>query len=198
MGAMPGEIAFDRRRTAVLIMDYQSFIVAHYAAEPQALTECAANALNKARGAGMRIIHVEVKFRPGFPEASPRNAMLSGLKQAVQAGMLKDKEWEIHSAVQPQEGDIVVMKHRVSAFFGSDLEVILRSNEIDTLVLFGLVTGGVTLGTLLGAFDADYQVIVLKDLCRDQDPVAHDCLVEKIFPRYAKVITSAEFLAALE
>jgi nicotinamidase-related amidase len=79
----------------------------------------------------------------------------------------------------------------VSAFFGSDLEVILRSNEIDTLVLFGLVTGGVTLATLLDAFDADYRVIVLKDLYRDQDPVAHDCLVEKIFPRYAKVITSA-------
>ena len=39
---------------------------------------------------------------------------------------------------------------------------------------------------------------LLKDLCRDQDPVAHDCLVEEIFPRYAKVITSAESLAALE
>jgi hypothetical protein len=38
--------------------------------------------------------------------------MLSGLKHAVQAGMLKDKEWETHSAVQPPEGDIVVVKHR--------------------------------------------------------------------------------------
>jgi nicotinamidase-related amidase len=198
MEAMPGEIALDARHTAVLIMDYQSFIVAHYAREPQALTDCAAKVLTKARGAGIRIIHVEVRFRPGFPEASPRNAMLSGLKQAVQAGMLKDKDWEIHPAVKAQEGDVVVAKHRVSAFFGSDLDIILRSNEINTLVLFGLITGGVTLGTLLDAFDADYRVIVLKDLCCDQDPVAHDCLVEKIFPRYAKVMTAAEFLAALE
>jgi len=115
----------------------------------------------------------------------------------VQAGVLEEKDWEIHAAVAPQPGDIVVEKHRVSAFFGSDLDMILRSNDIETLVLFGLITGGVVLGTLLDAFDADYRVIVLKDLCRDQDPDAHDCVVEKISPRYATVVTSADFLEML-
>jgi nicotinamidase-related amidase len=192
---MPEDLLLDPQRAAVLIMDYQSFIVGHYVADPGTLTGSAASVLQKARKAGMRVIHVEVKFRSGFPEANPRNQIFAQLKAAVAAGILKDEHWHIHPTVSPQESDIVVVKHRVSAFFGSDLDLILRSNGIDTLVLFGLITGGVTLATLLAAFDADYRLIVLKDLCRDQDPAAHECLVEKIFPRYATVTTSAEFLA---
>lgn len=192
---MPDNLSLDPQRSAVLIMDYQSFIVGHYVSDPGALTGCAATVLQRARAVGMRVIHVEVKFRPGFPEANPRHQMFAQLKTAVAAGILKDEHWRIHPTVSPQEADVVVAKHRVSAFFGSDLDLILRSNGIDTLVLFGLVTGGVTLATLLDAFDADYRLIVLKDLCRDEDPAAHECLVEKIFPRYATVITAADFLA---
>jgi nicotinamidase-related amidase len=58
---------------------------------------------------------------------------------------LKKKDWEIYAAVAPQPDDIVVEKHRISASFGSDLEMILRSNEIETPVLFGLVTGRIAL-----------------------------------------------------
>jgi hypothetical protein len=56
---------------------------------------------------------------------------------------------------------------------------------------------GVVLGTLLDVFDADCRVAVLTDLCRDQDPAAQDILLEKIFTRYAAVITSAPFLETL-
>jgi nicotinamidase-related amidase len=192
---MPDNLLLDPQRSAILIMDYQSFIVGHYVADAGALTGCAATVLQRARTAGMLVIHVEVKFRPGFPEANPRHQTVAQLKAAVAAGILKDEHWHIHPAVRPQEVDIVVAKHRVSAFFGSDLDLILRSNGIDTRILLGVVTGGVTLATLLDAFDADYRVIVLKDLCRDEDPAVHECLVEKILPRYSTVITSAEFLA---
>jgi nicotinamidase-related amidase len=192
---MPRNLSLDPQRSAVLIMDYQSFIVAHYVGDHTALTGRAATVLQRARTAGMRVIHVELKFRPGFPEANPHHPMFGQLKAAVAAGILKDEHWHIHPKVSPQEGDIVVAKHRVSAFFGSDLDLILRSNGIDTLMMFGLITGGVTLATLLDAFDADYRLIVLKDLCHDQDPTVHECLVDKIFPRYATVITSSEFLA---
>jgi len=51
----------------------------------------------------------------------------------------------IPPAIAPKEGEIVVTKHRVSAFAGTDLAMILGANDIDTLVLFGIATSGVVL-----------------------------------------------------
>jgi len=99
--------------------------------------------------------------------------------------------------VAPQSGDIVVAKHRVGAFPGTDLDMILRANDIETLVMFGIATSGVVLSTLRHAADADYRLIVLKDCCSDRDAEVHRVLLEKIFPRQARVITAAEFAAAI-
>ena len=75
--------------------------------------------------------------------------------------------------------DIVIVKHRVSAFTGTDLEMILRAKEIDTLVMFGVATSGVVLSTLLTAADDDYRIIVLRDLCADQDDEVHAALLDR-------------------
>jgi nicotinamidase-related amidase len=103
----------------------------------------------------------------------------------------------VHPGVSPQPGDITVVKHRVGGFPGTDLDMILRSNDIETLVMFGIATSGVVLSTLRHAADADYRLVVLKDCCSDRDPEVHRVLVDKVFPRQATVITAAEFLAAL-
>src|SRR6185295_5047088 len=89
----------------------------------------------------------------------------------------------IHPSVAPQEGDVVITKSRVNAFAGTDLELVLRANDIDTLVLFGIATSGVVLATTLAAADADYRLFVVKDCCADLDETIHACLMEKIFPR---------------
>ena len=83
---------------------------------------------------------------------------------------------DIHADVAPKDGDIVIMKHRVSAFTGTDLEMILRANEIDTLVLFGIATSGVVLSTLVDAADRDYRLTVIRDCCADTDAELHSCL----------------------
>ena len=67
---------------------------------------------------------------------------------------------------------LVVTKHRVSAFAGTDLEMILRAGEIDTLVLTGIATSGVVLSTLLDAADADYRLAVVNGLLRRPRPGA--------------------------
>ena len=85
----------------------------------------------------------------------------------------------------------------MSAFSGSDLDMILRAKEIRTLVLLGIATSGVVLSTLRYAADSDYRCIVLKDCCADRDAEVHRCLIEKVFPMQAAVVTSEEFLAAI-
>jgi nicotinamidase-related amidase len=89
----------------------------------------------------------------------------------------------------------VVTKRRVSAFTGSDLEVVLRSLGAGTLVLTGIATSGVVLSTLRQAADLDYRLVVLADACLDADPEVHRVLLEKVFPRQATVRTAAQWAA---
>jgi nicotinamidase-related amidase len=93
--------------------------------------------------------------------------------------------------------DPVVVKKRVSAFSGSDLEVLLRSSEITHLVLAGIATSGVVLSTLREAADKDYRLTVLSDGCADTDEEVHRVLIEKVFPRQADVVSVNEWANGL-
>ena len=72
--------------------------------------------------------------------------------------------------------------------------MLLRANGIDTLVLFGIATSGVVLSTILEASDADYRLFVIADCCADLDPVLHDALIERLFPKRADVVTAQAFV----
>jgi nicotinamidase-related amidase len=146
--------------------------------------------------AGMRVIYVVVGFCPGYPEVSDRNATFNRLKAsgAFAAGAENAK---IHPAVTPLEDEIVVTKHRVSAFAGTDLDLILRANGIETLILTGIITSGVVLSTLRHAADADYGLLVVGDCCSDRDEETHRVLLEKVFPWQATITTAEEFEQAI-
>jgi nicotinamidase-related amidase len=192
---MPDQLAIDRSRSAVLIMDYQAAVVEGFATDQQALLDRAAQVLAHARRAGLKIVYIVVGFRPGYPEVSPRNTNFSAVRRSGR--FIAETGTQVHPAVAPQPGDIVVTKHRVGAFAGTDLDMILRANDIETLVLFGIATSGVVLSTLRHGADADYRLVVLKDCCSDRDAEVHRCLVDKVFPRQATVTTAAEFIAAM-
>jgi nicotinamidase-related amidase len=85
----------------------------------------------------------------------------------------------------------------VSAFAGTDLDMILRANGIETLVLAGIATSGVVLSTLRHAADADYKVVVAEDCCADRDPEVHRVLTEKVFPRQATIVKVEAVVGAL-
>ena len=156
----------------------------------------ASRVLQESRDAKIPVIYVIVGFRPGYPEISPRNSRFGAIKQTGRFASNAPGS-EVHTAVAPQDGDITVVKHRVSAFSGTDLDMILRAKDIDTLVLLGIATSGVVLSTLRHAADSDYRCIVLKDCCADRDAEVHRCLIEKVFPMQATVVTSEEFLTAI-
>jgi nicotinamidase-related amidase len=194
---MPNQLSFDPTRSAVLCMDYQTAIVSIYVKDQEDLLARAASILQRARNLAMCVIYLQVGFRPNLPEASPRNILLSGIKNSPKHQQLfQGAAGAIHSAVAPQGDDIVITKHRVSAFTGTDLDMILRAQDLDTLILFGIATSGVVLSTWAHAADADYRLVVIKDCCADLDLDAHACLIDKIFPRQASVLSAAEFLDA--
>jgi nicotinamidase-related amidase len=191
-------LSIDPARSAVLSMDMQAGIVSIYAKDDPELVTRAAALLKQARQSGTPVIHVKVGFRPGLPEVSSRNPVFGAIKASAQHQKLFEGDFgSIHPAVFPEGGDIVVTKSRISAFTGTDLDMILRSSEIDTLILFGIATSGVVLSTLLDSCDRDYRLLIVKDCCADLDNTLHSCLIEKLFPARGLVATSDEVIAAL-
>jgi nicotinamidase-related amidase len=181
--------------TALMVMDVQRGVVARYDGDPDYLARLA-KAVTAARAAGVQVIYVVIGFRPGYPEIHPNNKVFS----AVAAGNAFDRgdpATEIHPDVAPADGDIVVTKRRVSAFAGSDLELVLRARGITSLVLTGIATSGVVLSTLRQAADLDYALTVLEDGCLDADPEVHAVLTGKVFPRQAGVTTVEDWTAGL-
>jgi nicotinamidase-related amidase len=110
--------------------------------------------LNAARQAGIPVIFVRVAFREGHPEVRARNKSFSAVgKPGTVVGslgslILANAAAQIHDSVAPVAQEPTVTKLRLSAFKGNDLEVILRSQGIDTLVLAGIATSGVVVSTL--------------------------------------------------
>ncbi|MGA3121185.1 MAG: isochorismatase family cysteine hydrolase [Polyangiaceae bacterium] len=177
--------------SALLVMDVQPGIIDR-TPDPAAYVSRVTEAVRAARAHGIPVIHVVVGFRPGMPEVSMRNQAFSGVKQQRPA-FLSDPR----PAITPEGGEVVVTKRRVSAFTGSDLEVVLRAGETHHLVLCGIATSGVVLSTLREAADKDYRCTVLADLCADADAEVHAVLTGKVFPRQARVINAADWVAAL-
>jgi len=72
-------------------------------------------------------------------------------------------EVEFYSGIRPQKNDAVIVKRRFSAFSGTDLEIILRSNRIDTLIIGGVAGNVCCECTARDARMKDYKVVFLSD-----------------------------------
>jgi nicotinamidase-related amidase len=177
---------------ALLVMDVQPGIVQRVE-QPDEYLEKLRVAVAAARERHIPVIFVVVGFRPGFPEVGPRNKSFAALRQTAPPAMVNPLP-----EITPGDGDIVVVKRRVSAFTGSDLEVILRARDIRHLVMAGIATSGVVLSTVREAADKDFRITVLSDLCADFDEEVHAVLMEKVFPRQADVVTASQWITAEE
>ena len=177
--------------TVLLVMDVQSMIVE---SAPPEMLGAVARAIAGARTAGLPVVYVRIALRPGRAGVSPRNKRLTGLHQVLTEGA---PGLEFHPAIAPEPNDIVLTKHRVSAFAGSGLDALLRALGTTHLVLTGVSTSTVVLMTAMTAADLDFDVTVLSDACFDSRPGVHDMLVSSVFPAMATVETADEWLTGL-
>jgi nicotinamidase-related amidase len=187
----------NERHTALLVMDVQGATVkALEEKEKEKLFTSLRKAIAAARENKIAVIYVVVGFRKGYPEVSANNKMFGSILSGSRS-FDKEEDYKVAEEVAPQNGDIVITKKRVSAFAGSDLEVILRAKEIKEIVLAGIATSGVVLSTVREAADKDYQITVLSDCCADRDEEVHRVLTTKVFPRQAEVMASEEWAKQL-
>jgi nicotinamidase-related amidase len=180
------------QNTALLVMDMQVGILGML---PEAATLLGklSKTIAAAREKKIPVIYVVVSFRQGAPEVSPNNKGFSAMKERLASANMAEFA-AVHPEIGPVGDEVTVVKRRVSAFTGSDLEVILRANGIQHVVLTGIATSGVVLSTLREAADKDYRITVLADCCADGDAETHQVLTTKVFPRQAEVTTFEEWI----
>ncbi len=178
-------------KTALLVMDIQPGIVDNLDNKDEFLKKVNAT-VDFAHKNNIQVIYVVVSFRKGAPEISSSNKSFSAMKERASSSMVG-----VTPIIDIKDNDILVTKHRISAFSGSDLDMILRAGGFENIILSGISTSGVVLSTTREAADKDFTITILSDLCFDSDPEVHSVLINKIFPRQANVITSDKWMEDL-
>lgn len=194
---MTNQFSNINKNSALLVMDFQTLILNNFLSQGIARDVICNTALliSAARAAGVPVIYVSVGFRKGYPEVSQNNTIFSSIKENG-IFMVDDERTAIHTDVAPAENEAVIVKRRVGAFSFTELDLVLRAQGIETLILTGVTTSGVVLSTVGQAFDLDYRLVVASDCCADPDHDINLSLLEKILPQHAFVTHSTEISKA--
>ena len=199
-------LSIDKEHTALLVMDFENDIVHENGAfkdfgfaamvKQNDVLAKSARLLDAARHSGVKVIYVIIKYRPGYPERPGNSGLFAG---TIQANAIVDGTWgaEIHEAVAPQDGEPVVTKRGVSAFYGSDLAALLATGGINTLLLSGVATNFVVEGTAREAADQGYNVVIVGDCCASASQEAHDAALNTTLPFLSTISNLDEVIAAL-
>jgi biuret amidohydrolase len=150
--------------------------------------------LHISRDKGWLTVLVKVGFAPGYVN-QPKDSPFFGGANKIGALELGTKGTEFHPDLEAGLADIVVVKPRVSAFYGTDLETALRANKVERLVLAGVSTAWAIQATARDAHDRDYQVVIVEDACAAASEEEHEASVA-LLSHIAKVVKT-ENLASL-
>ena len=186
------DLKLNPKTTAVLPLDCQVGVLEFVPGSEQIFAR-ASRVVAAARDRKVPVIHVGIGFRPGYPEVPVDHPTFGMVRQSGKF-VIGTKSAAFHPSIAPTADEIVIHKHRVSAFSGNDLEMILRAKGITHLVLFGIATSGIVLSTLRQAADLDFHCVVIADCCHDGDEEVHRVLTTKVFSRQATVVTTEKFI----
>jgi nicotinamidase-related amidase len=188
------ELELTPAKTALLCLDMHNVIVERV---PEGWREevvaSARRVLDAARQAGIQVVYVAVARRREF--MSPRNKFTGATGFITNPAEIAER-MKIVEAVAPLEEEPIVRKPRINAFYGTELQSILVSRDMDTIVLTGVATNFVVESTARYAADADYRVIVLEDCCGAFSREEHDCAINSL-ERLVEISTSEDFLTSL-
>jgi biuret amidohydrolase len=135
--------------------------------------------LDAARSAGATVVYTRVAWQPGYPDLVA-NSPLLGMVAQTQCLVEGSEKAQIVPELTPQDGDVVVTHQRVGGFSASQLDGILRSRGIDTVLFTGVATNASVEGTARQASDLGYRTVIVADACSAADPGAHDASIASL------------------
>ena len=147
-------------------------------------------ALDKARAAALRVGFVRVGFSPDYRECPANSPIFSNARKN---GIFKLGEWgtQIHPGLEQQPTDFDIIKHRVSPFYGTGLEVILRAHGVGRIYCSGISTNAVVQAAVREGHDRDYEMVLLEDCCCALSAEEHDSAIKSL-QRFCQIKTSRD------
>ena len=121
-------------------------------------------AILHAKNASWLIIFIKVGFSKNYVDC-PTDSPVFG--SAPQQGVLQLGCWgtEFLEELEYQKGDLVIIKHRVSPFYNTELDLVLRNHHIETLYISGFSTDMAVQSTIKEGHDRDYKMVLITDAC---------------------------------
>jgi nicotinamidase-related amidase len=195
--------ALDPRTTAILNIHWQRDIVTRAGAfgpffadevESRDIVTHATQVLATAREHGAIVAHARAAFRPGYPDLV-RNCAL--FEQVATTGCLQEGSpgAEIIPELAPGAGEPVVTHARLSAFQGTELDLILRARGIVSVLVTGVATNIAVEGTARDAVNLGYRTVLVADACAAADSPAHQATLAT-FGLLGSVLNTTDLAAA--
>ena len=198
----------DPKTTAVVLIEYQNDFTSEGGTLHGAVKAVmdASNMLantvetaKQARALGATIVHAPITFADDYRELTPNPYGI--LKGVVDSKSFRKGTWgaEIVDALTPAPGDIVIEgKRGLCGFASTNLDFILRSKGVKTVVLGGFLTNCCVESTMRTAYEKGYEVVTLKDCTAALSEEEQRAAVEKNYPMFSKPMTHGEFLSSLK
>lgn len=193
-------------RTVLIAMHFQNEVlhaagkirvgVAENSDGREKLKERAAHLLAAARTHDIPVVSVRIAFRPDHADVV-QNCKI--FRDVVANKAMVDGSWgaEFHAGLGPLDGEYVVKHTRNSAFYGSQLEEVLRVLKAERLVMAGIATNSVVETTVRNAADMGYEIVVASDACSSGNPALHLASLENM-RLIADVVTVDEAIHCFE
>jgi nicotinamidase-related amidase len=201
-------MTMDPSTTAVVLIEYQNDFtseggVLHGAvADVMDKTSMMANTrqvIDAARAAGVTVMHAPITFAEGYNEISSHPYGI--LKGVVDGKAFVKGSWgaAIVDEFAPADNDIVIEgKRGLDTFASTNLDFILRSKGIKTIVLGGFLTNCCVESTMRSGYENGYQVITLSDCVAATSAEEHDNALKYDFPMFSQPMVAADFISELD
>jgi len=200
-------ITLDPSETALVLIEYQNEFTSEGGGLHDAVKECmdatgtianSKKVMDVARVAGCTIIHVPIAFEEGHQEiAKNPYGILAPIKENK---LFKSGEWasEICETMKPAPSDIICKgKGGLCGFASTNLDFLLRQNQIKNVVLGGFLTNCCVESTMRSAYELGYQVYTMKDCCAATSIAGQEAAYEHTFGMFSVPTTSDGIIAAV-
>jgi len=207
IGFVPSALATDNHsKTALLTIDvgndmmdekgvFGSFGTGTYA-KKHGVAANIAKAIKIAEKKNIPIIRVWIEYEPGMPEVyCSKTGQFRKIADKMGNFFVKGT-WgaEPFPGLEVKKGQIQVFKERMSAFYGTNLESILRGLGVNTLIVTGVTARGCLNATLVGAADRDYNIVALRDCIAGGNEEICNFLFDKVWPFWKiRVVKLSEY-----
>ena len=201
-------MSIDPKTTAVVLIEYQNDFttdggVLHGAvSEVMEKTDMLARTrevVEAARDAGATVMHAPISFTEGYGEITKQPYGI--LKGVVDGNAFVKGSWgaAIVDELAPTERDIVIEgKRGLDTFASTNLDFILRSKGITTIVLGGFLTNCCVESTMRSGYENGYQVITLSDCVAATSVEEHENALKYDYPMFSRPMTAGEFVNELK